>query len=68
MRRKRLSREDYQRLRIKILQRDRWKCQRCGAAHQLDVHHILLRSRGGDDEIMNLITLCRSCHRETHSV
>jgi 5-methylcytosine-specific restriction endonuclease McrA len=30
---------------------------------ELDVDHIVPRSRGGTDNIENLQTLCRNCHR-----
>jgi ATP-dependent DNA helicase RecQ len=63
----RLDRENYDRLRHRILQRDGWCCQRCGAASQLEVHHLHLRSRGGEDADSNLITLCNRCHARMHA-
>jgi ATP-dependent DNA helicase RecQ len=63
----RLDRENYDRLRHRILQRDGWRCQRCGAALQLHVHHLQLRSRGGEDADSNLITLCNRCHAAAHA-
>jgi len=32
----------------------------------IDVHHLLPRSRGGKDNIENLMGLCRDCHHEVH--
>ena len=46
-----------------ILKRDRFRCQvpGCRCRRNLEVHHIIWRSRGGGDEEWNLITLCK-CH------
>jgi 5-methylcytosine-specific restriction endonuclease McrA len=33
---------------------------------RLQVHHQQMRSRSGDDEKANLITLCDDCHRVKH--
>lgn len=66
MRRKRLSASDYDRLRLAVLNRDQWSCQRCGMRTNLDVHHTRTRARGGSDELENLIVLCRLCHSEVH--
>ena len=64
-----------------IMRRDNYTCQRCGTFHawinkngipcptndgELDVHHIIPVSEGGDDNPDNLITLCRDCHKEVH--
>jgi hypothetical protein len=51
--------------RARVLQRDRYTCQRCNLAMQsadLDAHHIRPRGEGGDDRLWNLITLCEPCH------
>ena len=32
-----------------------------------DIHHIKYKSRGGSDEVDNLIALCRSCHNKAHA-
>lgn len=48
--------------------RDDYKCQCCGKKNcRLEVHHLLPRSRGGSDKLMNLITLCSDCHHLAHS-
>ena len=31
-----------------------------------DIHHIKYKSRGGKNEIENLIALCRDCHDRAH--
>ncbi len=56
----------YEKLRQQVLERDGWRCQRCGCRGELQVHHINPRSRLGDDTEPNLITLCSQCHQEMH--
>ncbi len=62
----RLVGSDYQQLRLKILERDAWCCQKCGKREQLEIHHLIRRSQAGDDAEENLIALCHSCHRKAH--
>jgi len=50
----------------RVLERDNWRCQNCGCAQNLEVHHRTLRSQQGDDSEPNLITLCNSCHSNEH--
>lgn len=52
--------------RKKILERDGYKCSRCGISRELCVHHIDQNSANAD--YSNLITLCRYCHKKTHGV
>lgn len=66
MGRMRLGPEDYRQLKIKILERDGWKCQRCGRRDQLQIHHIVHRSQSGADGEQNLVVLCSECHRRVH--
>ena len=48
-----------------ILKRDHFQCQvpGCKCRRNLQVHHIIWRSKGGGDEHFNLITLCKVCHK-----
>ena len=64
----RLDERPYRDLSKRILERDRWHCQRCGSLRNLQVHHIRSRSLLGDDAEENLITLCAQCHREAHLI
>ncbi len=41
-------------------------CEQCGKK-AVDIHHIIYRSQGGKDEIVNLIALCRKCHDMVHN-
>jgi 5-methylcytosine-specific restriction endonuclease McrA len=61
-----LSFEEYNLLRDRVLERDGWRCQDCGSSKDLHVHHLAKRSKFGDDASDNLIALCASCHRERH--
>ena len=61
-----LEPEAYRELCRKVLERDGWRCQFCGRAEDLQVHHVNPRSRLGDDAEENLITLCSDCHRSHH--
>lgn len=54
-----------QNYRKKILNRDDYTCQCCGnekSRRDLEVHHVMPRSKGGTDDPTNLITLCKHCH------
>jgi 5-methylcytosine-specific restriction endonuclease McrA len=61
-----LDSEAYAQICRQVLERDSWRCQHCGSATQLQVHHLRFRSALGDDDIENLITLCFSCHEKIH--
>lgn len=56
--------------RYKVLERDEYTCQMCGNTHQLVIHHI--DNSGQSDEpnndIDNLVTLCRRCHINIHKI
>jgi 5-methylcytosine-specific restriction endonuclease McrA len=62
----RLAPELYESLRQRVLRRDGWRCQSCGAMSHLEVHHREFRSQSGDDAEQNLITLCTACHAILH--
>ncbi len=48
----------------RTLERDGWRCRvpGCGARRNLEVHHIVFRSRGGSNASWNLVTLCHAHH------
>jgi len=60
-------------IRHQVMLRDRGECQgttpngaRCGCRQWTDIHHIRPISFGGTNHLGNLLTLCRSHHREVH--
>ncbi len=55
-------------VRSAVLARDRHRCATpgCGAAHFLEVHHVIPRGQGGSNRADNLVTLCSRCHRFAH--
>ena len=56
------------RVRREVLARDKHSCRApgCGRTRFLEIHHIVVRQQGGDNNPENLITLCASCHRLWH--
>lgn len=42
------------------------KCELCGYALAVDVHHLTPRSEGGKHDAFNLAVLCPNHHREVH--
>lgn len=52
--------------RFEVFKRDGFRCQYCGRSAPdvvLEVDHIIPVAKGGDDDIMNLVTSCRDCNR-----
>ena len=55
-------------VRRQTLERDGYRCTRCGAARGLQVHHMHEKQFGGGHAAGNLKTLCRSCHELVHEI
>lgn len=51
-----------QSLRMKIFERDDYKCLHCGTNKRLSVDHVIPESKGGTSDLSNLQTLCISCN------
>lgn len=52
--------------RFEVFKRDRFTCVYCGRSSPsivLEIDHVLAVSRGGTDEIDNLVTSCSDCNR-----
>ena len=56
----------YRRIMKRVLERDDWRCQKCGSLENLQIHHQIKRSQLGDDAPANLVTLCARCHMAEH--
>lgn len=59
----------WDKLRVQILQRDKYLCQACLrkgrlTATNLQVDHIKPKAKGGTDDPANLEVLCRPCHEQ----
>lgn len=54
-------------VRRRVLQRDNYRCRRCGVEDNLNLHHVVFRwKREGTHNPDNLITLCWYHHRMIH--
>ena len=49
-----------------VYKRDGFQCAICGGGRTLQIHHYIPRGKGGNDTMMNLITLCDCCHAMAH--
>lgn len=49
-------------IRHEVLRRDCRRCQVCSKEHSAQVHHVIPRSKGGTNDLTNLMTLCGQCH------
>lgn len=58
--------QNWKKLRAAVIKRDGLACRVCGVKHALDLHHLLMRSLGGRDELSNVCFLCRDCHKAVH--
>ena len=48
--------------RLECLKRDNYQCQKCGTAINLVIHHTTY-DRLGNEDIGDLVTLCKDCHK-----
>ena len=56
-----------EKLRRKVLRRDRHRCRCCGCRSNLTIHHKKWRRYGGRTVAKNLVTLCEHCHSLVHA-
>ena len=62
-----LQTEVWKQLRNERLAKDDYRCQKCGTAYNVQVHHLRYPEVWGEENVDDdLITLCSSCHAETH--
>lgn len=55
------------RVRRVVLDRDGWRCKKCGRAGALEVHHKVSLDDGGSPfDVDNLEAICRNCHVIEH--
>ncbi|SRR6266581_3056230 len=60
-----LQTPEWKERRLRILERDNYRCQVCNSSDHLNVHHRDY-SRRGDEEDSDLTTLCQGCHQVFH--
>lgn len=61
--------EESNEIRFKVLERDGYKCVNCGknvTVSTSHIDHIIPKSKGGTEDLMNLRTLCPECHAKRH--
>jgi 5-methylcytosine-specific restriction endonuclease McrA len=49
--------------RMRILKRDGYACVYCGNKKNITLDHVLPRSRGGNNDWLNLVACCSSCNK-----
>lgn len=49
-----------------VYRREGYCCALCDSTKYLQIHHCVLRSRGGTSSEQNLICLCADCHALAH--
>jgi hypothetical protein len=51
-------------IRLRVLERDNYTCQRCKRNDCIpEVHHKIPKRKGGPDTLDNLISFCHKCHK-----
>jgi DnaD/phage-associated family protein len=53
-------------IRFEVFKRDEFRCRYCGSTPPecvLEIDHIIPKSKGGKDELINLLTSCFDCNR-----
>ena len=69
---RKLAHPDWQRVRLEVMKRDNFKCQKCGSDDkELHIHHRYYSntfSNPQDYPLDALITLCYECHEHEESV
>lgn len=65
-----LQHPKWQKKRLKIFERDDWQCKKCGNTEStLAVHHLRYTCKfPWQEDNVNLVTLCTSCHSKAHKV
>ena len=62
-----LQTEVWRELRSQRLAKDFYRCQQCGTAQNVIVHHIRYPDIWGTEDVdTDLVTLCDRCHAEAH--
>lgn len=57
----------WKKMRQKRIEKDKGVCALCGAASNLQVHHLTYERLGAEGDA-DLLTLCASCHQRVHAL
>ena len=60
-----LNSDHWKQIRLKALDRAGNRCQLCSSTDNLNVHHNTYKNRGNED-LKDLVVLCRECHAKFH--
>lgn len=63
-----LSLVEWNALKARVFLRAEWRCEHCKRRTRLEPHHVIKRSRGGEDTVDNVVALCGGsggCHAWT---
>lgn len=53
--------------RMRVLKRDKFRCQRCKKARATQVHHRTY-IRLYKEKLKDLVAICKTCHEEIHGI
>ena len=62
-----LKSQEWKKKREEVLERDGYKCQKCEATENLQVHHLTYKNIF-NEPLEDLQTLCADCHRKVHEI
>ena len=62
-----LESEEWRQKRIKVFERDNYKCVHCGSTSNLSVHHLTYANLY-HEELHDLVTVCDACHSAFHDL
>ena len=65
-----LQHPKWQKKRLKIFERDGWKCRECGDTEtMLHLHHLKYTKKyPWNEPAKNLVTICSKCHKKAHKI
>lgn len=65
-----LQHPKWQKKRLKMFERDNWKCRECGDTEtMLHLHHLKYTKKyPWNEPAKNLITICSNCHKKKHKI
>ena len=62
-----LQSDEWKALRAQALKRDGYRCQMCGSGTNLQAHHVSYEHLHTDEELDDVVTLCKECHKKVHA-